>query len=443
MEHLRSPPDREHGQIVERVRNIVLSKSRSSDDGHKGVFTARNNEAAARGALDSSFTNTIPSSLISAKSHDSAALGSFGRISSPRRKTFHADLFVAYVKAYMHYSAACYSCAISVGDAIVHTGSEGYERIKPDLKPYEKMVKIDPATTRLDIASMSKTVTAVAMIKLLLAKGISLDKPMYTYLPPQTWGWVLHEDMKKITFRQLLTHTSRIASGVRHLPDVRARLKKPVDANIAVGEYYYANFNYALLRVLSYKILGGYYGGVAPADDKLATQHGAAFCEMVRTTVLEPSGILNATWGPSAGHARALIYPYPLLDFDHNNIHGAYWSPDNGEITAGSSSLHLSSVEMIKFLMNIKNLLSKDWVSFMDQSLAGVDNVGTYDYGSWYGHGGLLGVFSSEGFHSWSYSQWVKFPENSTYVEATATSGSPGLLSMEDAWVQFYNWSWW
>ena len=353
---------------------------------------------------------------------------------APNDKIFDADLFNLFVKTHLHYVADSYSYAIAVDNVLVYAGAEGHERIQPDLKPNEKKTPIDPVTTRLDIASMSKTVTAVAVIRLLLEKKINIDNSILPYLPPESWGWKLHDDMKSITFRKLLTHTSGVSSGAWSMSGVRARLA--LEADIAPNTYDYANFNYALLRILSYKILGGNYLGPAPPDSKLATQHGAAFCEYIRTTVLAPSGTVDATWGPAKGQGRALAYPWPL---DYSTP-GAQWSPNNGEIYAGPSALHLSSVEMIYFLTNIKNLISQEWLSFMIEGLAGVDTTSNSDYGKIYGHGGFL-VYTSGGNEFSSQSRWAAFSNNSTYVTTTATSCA-NINFITSDWKVFYNLSW-
>lgn len=355
----------------------------------------------------------------------------------PRGKKFDADLFHAMVAAHLGLSADHYSYAIAVDNILVYAGAEGFERITIDLEPGEaKKTDIDPVLTRLDIASMSKTVTAVAVIRLLLSTSTSLDDEISEYLPPESWGWGVHPDLKSLTFRKLLTHTSGSSSAAISLQSVRKALQSPAD--IEPNKYAYANFNYAMLRVLSYRLLGGTYVGAQPADAKLEVQHGAAFCEYVRTAVLAPSGIVNATWGPAPGRRRALVYPWPT----DLNAHGVRWTKDNGEIWAGSSALHLSSVEMIGFLLTVPKLLSNEWIAFMQQDLAGIDNRGGSGYGKYYGHGGALFLPQKEYGHTIStHSQWLNFPENSTYIAMTATS-SADLTYIENAWSQFYIWAW-
>ena len=64
--------------------------------------------------------------------------------------------------------------------------------------------------TRMHVASVSKYITAVAMVKLLDSKGISLDAKIINYLPAH---WVKGPKINQISFRNLLTHTSGFSTG--------------------------------------------------------------------------------------------------------------------------------------------------------------------------------------------------------------------------------------
>lgn len=65
----------------------------------------------------------------------------------------------------------------------------------------------------INIASVSKEITAVAVIKAMAEKNVQLNDKIKTYLPA---GWALGSNIDKITFRQLLVHTSgfRQVNGV-------------------------------------------------------------------------------------------------------------------------------------------------------------------------------------------------------------------------------------
>jgi CubicO group peptidase (beta-lactamase class C family) len=80
---------------------------------------------------------------------------------------------------------------------------------------YERAVGL-PADTVFAIASMTKPVTAVAVMQLVEAGKVGLDEPAHTYLPELAAlqvleGGVLRPPKSPPTVRQLLTHTSGFA----------------------------------------------------------------------------------------------------------------------------------------------------------------------------------------------------------------------------------------
>jgi len=104
------------------------------------------------------------------------------------------------------------------------------------------------AHDRMKIASVTKTLTAVAALKLLVAKHVSIDTPIYFYLPK---SWTLGPNVKTITFRELLTHTSGIRSShdlATGYDDLRTLIAEGI--NLSDKVYHYQNHNFALFRIL-------------------------------------------------------------------------------------------------------------------------------------------------------------------------------------------------
>jgi hypothetical protein len=106
------------------------------------------------------------------------------------------------------------------------------------------------------IASVSKTISAAALICALKTAPNTynmIDQPMYTYLPSH---WNIPANIKKITFRQLLNHTSGIRMGGS---SVYMTLKQMVENDVQPGNmgiYSYNNHNFGLLRLLIPKLAG-------------------------------------------------------------------------------------------------------------------------------------------------------------------------------------------
>jgi CubicO group peptidase (beta-lactamase class C family) len=63
--------------------------------------------------------------------------------------------------------------------------------------------------TRINVASVSKTITAVAVLRLLGALGLGIETPIAPFLPD---GWFQGRDVDRLRFRHLLTHFSGLRS---------------------------------------------------------------------------------------------------------------------------------------------------------------------------------------------------------------------------------------
>lgn len=142
--------------------------------------------------------------------------------------------------------------AVTRGDEVVHTA--GYGRTASG----ETMT----ARTRVPVASLSKAMTALAVMRLVEAGKVELDRPVHEYLPEFTMA---DRRARDITVRQVLTQTSGMADTA--YPDLtRAQphtLKEAVAAmrgaplDTAPGtRYRYHNPNYFVAARLV-EVVGG------------------------------------------------------------------------------------------------------------------------------------------------------------------------------------------
>ncbi|MFE3141283.1 serine hydrolase domain-containing protein [Streptomyces scopuliridis] len=90
--------------------------------------------------------------------------------------------------------------AVTKGDRIVHTAGYGHAASGQAMT----------ARTRLPVASLSKSMTALAVMRLVEAGKVDLDRPVRRYLPEFTMA---DRRAEKITVRQLLTQTSGMADS--------------------------------------------------------------------------------------------------------------------------------------------------------------------------------------------------------------------------------------
>ena len=110
------------------------------------------------------------------------------------------------------------SCALVKGDSLVFSKGYGKANLQANIPATDNSVFL--------IASISKTITAVAMMKLVQQGLIDLDADINIYLPFAVKN--PHFPSRKITCRQLLSHTSSIVDNRYDLlPDAVDTILKP------------------------------------------------------------------------------------------------------------------------------------------------------------------------------------------------------------------------
>ncbi len=165
------------------------------------------------------------------------------------------------------------------------------------------------ADTRLPVASLSKSFTALALVRLAEAGTVSLDAPVRAYLP----DFALADPAGAgITLRQLLSHRSGMTDrlfrekSVRPVPGslaeaVAALRTAPLSGEPGAGRSYHNPNYWVAARVVE-------------------QVSGQAFAEYLRTQVLRPLGMhrsnavdaLPQAEGVAKGHVRVLNRPVAL-----------------------------------------------------------------------------------------------------------------------------------
>lgn len=152
-------------------------------------------------------------------------------------------------------------------------------------------------------ASVSKAVTAVAMLQLLEKRRVGLDTPVWTYLSP---AWSIPANNKTITFKELLNHSSGLRGtgiGGYDYEDMKTLMERPINLADKVSDY--ENVNYAVLRILVAS-LDGYSAWLSNPGPGTA----ARFISYVNAQVFSPLGIYDVEYKP-ADTAPTLFYPNP------------------------------------------------------------------------------------------------------------------------------------
>jgi len=259
------------------------------------------------------------------------------RVISQEFLTKYADKLEARLKG----KSVGYSFTVAgVGANSMVSRAGGDARRAPDANP-RKMTADD----KFNIASVSKTITAAAVLKILNEKKINVDALVHTFLHPQ---WKLGNNVKTITFRELLTHRS----GIRCEKEVTfLNLRECLADGVSLADkktQKYNNMNFALFRVIIPNLNG--FGGGSTADNSIGNSIAAAsyaqlYEKYVRENIFSPIGLRGIELKPVATNP-ALAYQFP----------GPVGAGDSfGDMTETSASRgwNMSSKQLAVFLHNL------------------------------------------------------------------------------------------
>ncbi|HEY4302899.1 MAG TPA: serine hydrolase domain-containing protein [Gemmatimonadaceae bacterium] len=174
-----------------------------------------------------------------------------------------------------------------------------------------------PTDTKLDmmphlvtnIASVTKTITAVAIIKMLTSKGLTVDTKISPYIYSE---WTKGSNIGQLTFRHLLTHSSGFTQagdcgGKINYAGIKAMIAGGVTtANI--GQPSYGNCNFAMLRELMLVMSGV---SLKPDGDQRAAQSANAYINYINANVFQPIGVSTSACKPPSGKNDVLSYKNP------------------------------------------------------------------------------------------------------------------------------------
>jgi len=257
----------------------------------------------------------------------------------------HVDLgaFGLAINTVLKNQVAGYILQVRQNGTLVHNGVWNWAQTPADLsKGWDE-------NTRMHVASVSKFLTAVGLVRALDAKNISYDTKIINFLPTY---WNKGPNIDKITFRQLLTHRSGFSTGGSSSDYVF--MKGKVAAGVTTnGSYDYENMNFGLCRILI-PIINGSVAKTSTfiSDPGLNDQAWDAvtlyhYKNFMQSKVFTPAGVFNATFEPANGGKNALAYPTPT-----GSIKG--WDSGNLAAVAGGAGWRLSTRELLNVLDHVR-----------------------------------------------------------------------------------------
>ena len=226
---------------------------------------------------------------------------------------------------------------IVVDGKLAMTGSYGYTDI-------DKKILVTPSSV-FRIASMSKSFTAMAILKLRDEGKLQLDDPAYLYIPELKGLKYPTTDAPFITIRHLLTHGAGFPEdnpwGDRQLADSDKELSELIEKQISFSnppgvDYEYSNLGFAMLGRIITRVSGKPYQ------------------QYIKENIWLPLDMKNAAWEFAEVPSNKLAHGYRWLNDQwneeellHDKADGS-WGAMGGmlcsvEEFASYMSLHLSA----------------------------------------------------------------------------------------------------
>ncbi|MGZ3778385.1 MAG: serine hydrolase domain-containing protein, partial [Mucilaginibacter sp.] len=231
-----------------------------------------------------------------------------------------------------HFPGLVYG--IVVDGKLVHAGGIGYTELANKAEAGSQ--------SEFRIASMSKSFTSMAILKLRDEGKLRLDDPIYLYIPEAKNMKRLTKDAPPLTIRNLLTHTAGYPEdnpwGDRQLANTDAQLvalyKKGISFSNDPGiGYEYSNLGFATLGYIIKKVTGESY-------EKYITDN-----------ILKPLGMTHTYYEYTKVPKNQLAHGYRWLDgkwVEQPMLHDGSYGAMGGMITsiedfAKYMSFHLSA----------------------------------------------------------------------------------------------------
>ena len=184
-----------------------------------------------------------------------------------------------------------------VDGRLVHTGAAGYRELETKTPP--------DADTVFRIASMTKSFTAMSIMKLRDEGRLSLDDPAEKYVPELALLKYPTSDSPRITIRHLLSHSTGFPEdnpwGDQQLSISDEQFSEMLRGGIPFSNapglaYEYSNYGFMILgRVVS-------------------RVSGVPYADYVRANILQPLGMTSTTLEPMSVPADRLAHGYRWED---------------------------------------------------------------------------------------------------------------------------------
>jgi D-alanyl-D-alanine carboxypeptidase len=361
---------------------------------------------------------------------------------SPFAKEFDIALFEKNIRKALDGKCVGYAYAITLNGQLKKKGAGGYAVLGKDLGTAGIPGLPQSPDKRMNIASVTKTITAATVLKILQADpNLSVDSKVEPFLPST---WAKGPGVNNLTFRKLLSQLSGMNNNVGGSTNI-ASLKKWIQDGVTrpENETLYINANLAIFRIIipfmrMPQFKRAHFSLMAKVNEKkFDEQMSAQYKEEVNALVLKPMGILNADCKN--------IDPQPTRLYHTANQANGYMVGD-WTLSAGGGGWFLSAVELARFLAHLRfnnQILLPEVRKMMDDGFLGwrkSSGSPTGDYGIYLAHGGGLN-YGSGNKETGMASCIMNFPNGAQVallINSLGTYGNKYTLlkeAFDNAWV--------
>ena len=313
--------------------------------------------------------------------------------------------WAAVFEKYLANGPGGYAWAVGLNGTQVDSGAWGYARMPQDT-PDSQGIAFTP-DSRCNLASVSKTVTAAAVFKMIQKSLVtSVNDLFWPYAQTLYPSLQPAAGVETVTIAELLTMISRLPedgtlytdNGISAVDFIAGYLQ--ANALIPDQLYVYSNTNFTILQAMI---------------DGICAQAGNSqdYVSWVQSQILAPLGIDLAVFSPvpDADDVATLSY-----DPDKPGGYGAYWPQMQ---CVGPGGWISSANALLTYLMGFRKgrALPFPLVQFMTSSMLGWYPGGT-SYGVAYHHNGGLTTGSGEGLSTGV----IRFPDG---YDAVLLSNKP------------------
>jgi hypothetical protein len=300
----------------------------------------------------------------------STGIPGYPALRSPNFKADYAvdlDRFAQEIENRLSPFVVGFSYAIAQDGVVVRKGAGGARRTPTADNGLWYPLPFTEDTLN-EVASTSKTVTLVAMLRLLRDRNIPVDSPVLPYLPIT---WAKGPGMNTVTFRQLLSHGLKpsAGNGLYYPPNCRDigpyRCLRAAVAGGMTATAGYNNIHYTVFRFILPFVLD------SAGANQLFLQPPALPWQQTEWE----NGINQTLSSAFRTHVRGMLAEVGV-DADFKYVYGQgesgayryFWgTPPFGEIypwieaseddylEAGSGGLKMTSKEYVRFLTKLEN----------------------------------------------------------------------------------------